>query len=456
MVMMSPNQSLKEDFEQIAKRKEPESWTQWLGRNTAQQAARSSEFILGLPGAMQRGFDQTKSFVDSVMKPILPEGVSEAIEAQRKIPEKDTWHEFFAFPPTPAEVREKGTKKVSKAVFDDASYMEPRTEGEKALGEFNQDLTAMFMPGTGQLRMMTRIGAPIVGTATKRGLKYLGADEETADKAKAGVMLATTLATQSNPLQYSRDRIAEGKAMIPQGTTVDARPFGRSLFPLWQRLQRGLGVPSKSRAREGIIDLAEQVQNGRLDLHSLMDARDNVNEWIGEAGGWDVPPEVRDPTLRNLNELKRNIIDTVNDNLQTRFPEAAELYSTGYEAAAVTHQSNAISNFIERNFGRKAASVGAKLLFPTALGGATVLPKTAVAGTIAYPIYKAGQVLYRVGQSPTLANYYANVIEAAIRGNAPQMINNLIKLDNKMKLEEDKRKKNKQMSLEEFLQTFQE
>lgn len=450
MVMTYPNQSLEEEFEQMRNKKEPESWKQWLGRNTAQQVARSGEFVLGLPGAMQRGFDQTKSFIDS----IIPESISKPIVEGRKEPEKDSWHEFFAFPPTPQEVREKGTKKLSKAVFDDASYLEPRTEGEKSLGEFNQDLTAMFMPGTGQMRMMTRIGAPLVGAATKKGLKLYGVSDETADKVKSGVMLATTIGLESNPAQFAGNRIAEGKNMVPQGTTVDARPLGRSLFPLWQRLQRGLNVPSKSRARAGIIDLAEQVQNGRLDLHSLMDARDNINEWISEAGGWDVPQAVRDPTLRNLNELKRSVIDTINENLQTRFPQAAELYSSGYEAAAVTHRSNAISNFIERNFGRKTASIGAKLLFPAAAGGLAGIPKTAAAGALGYPIYKLGQVLYRVGQSPTLANYYVNVIEASLRGNAPQMIKNLINLDTALKKEEDRRTKNKQMSMEEFMQHF--
>src|SRR5438046_4647968 len=103
-------------------------------------------------------------------------------------------------------------------------------------------------------------------------------------------------------------------------------------------------------------DLAGQVQNNRLSMHSLMDPRDNVNEWISEAGGWDVPANTRDATVRNLNELKRQIISTIDENMQNRFPEAAELYRTGYEAAAVNHQSNAISNFIERNFGKKLTS----------------------------------------------------------------------------------------------------
>lgn len=312
----------------------------------------------------------------------------------------------------------------------------------------------MFMPGSGGLNMLTRIGAPLTGLLTKEGFKFFGADESTAEKAKLGVMLATTMASQANPLQFSRNRIAQARQMIPQGTTVPVQNLQNRLVPLQNRLNRGLGVPSKTRTQQGINDLAAQVQNGRMDFHSLMDARDNINEWIAEAGGWDVPAQTRDATVRNLNELKRGIIDTINENMQARYPQAHELYNTGYEAAAVTHRSQAISNFIEKNFGKKAKSVGAKILFPAMAGGAAVLPKTAFAAGALFPVYKSGQVLYRIGNSPTLARYYSDVIRYSLEGNAQAMANSLSKLDEALYKEERQRHKNTKLSLEEFKSNF--
>ena len=152
---------------------------------------------------------------------------------------------------------------------------------------------------------------------------------------------------------------------------------------------------------------------------------------------------------------------TIDTNLAQRFPQAGELYRTGYEAAAVTHQSNAITNFIERYFGRKVASAGAKVLFPGLAGGAAVLPKTAGAAAIGIPVYKTGQVLYRVGNSPTLARYYADVIRNASQANAPAMIKSIDLLDNQMEKEERKEEikrtkanRGKKPSLEEFKSRF--
>lgn len=451
------SESLEETFSRLKSREEPESTAEWGNRFSEQMKARSAEMGLGLPGGLKKAFQQSREYIDS----LLPESVQElskSIQEQEKRmfqPEKGSVQDFFVNPPTAGEIREKGTKKLAKAKFGNADYLEPRNDLEKAAGELNQDLTAMFL-GPGQMRMLTRIGAPIAGNLVKEGLKYVGADEKTAEKAKLGTMLAFTLASQSNPQQFARNRIAQGRSMVPQGMTVDAMPLAQSLFPLQQRINRGLNVPSKSRAQQGINELAEQARagNGRMDMHSLMDARDNINEWISEAGGWDIPAPVRDATVRNLNELKRSVIDTIDNNLATRYPQAGELYRSGYEASAVTHQSNAISNFIERHFGKTIKSIGAKLLFPAAVGGAALVPKGAVAAGVLYPAYKAGQVIYRVSRSPTLAHYYADVIESSIRGNAAEMVHSLSKLDHELEKEEKKRHKTQKISLDEFKEAF--
>lgn len=454
---MSEKQNFSERFQKVAEKNSPESWPEYFHRNVAQHGARFVETVAGFPGALKKAYNQTKDIINNNIFGDSESSFNKFEEQAFGLPEKGSTHEFIMNPYTPQEIREKITPIVAEREGGSKTYLEPRGKGEEIAGELTQDLTSFFMPGTAGLRMAVRLGAPIVGQLAKQGTKYLGGEESTAEKVKMGVMLATTLAGQSNPGEFAGQRIQQAKSMIPDSATIHVGNLANRLLPLYNRMMRGLGVPSKSRAIQGMQDLAGQVHNNRMSMRSLMDARDNVNEWISEAGGWDVPVSTRDATLRNLNELKSSIIETLNENMAARFPEAGELYRTGYEAAAVNHQSNAISNFIQRNFGRKTASIGSKILFPALAGGAAIVPKVggmAAAAASAYPIYTTGKVLYRIANSPTLARYYQDVITYSMSGNAPAMIQSMDRLDKALKKDEENLEKEIKPTLEGFKQKF--
>lgn len=432
-------------------REKVESTSDYFKRNIGQQVARTTETIVGYPGNIKQAVVKGRdTLTDMLGLPNLSELEKKTFGKQ----EEGTFNDLFFNPPTSYELRESVTPAISEAITGKKDYFESKSKGEEFLGNINQDITSFFLPGTRGMRTMTRLGAPIAGNLVKEGAEYLGVDKENAQKVKLGSMLAWTLAGQSNPRQFANQRIGQAKSMIPDTATASSTLLEQTLNPLYQRLTQGLSVPSKTKTKQGIRDLRNQINNGRINVRSLMDARDNVNEWIAEAGGWDVPATVRKAELANLNRLKTGIIETIDQTMTTRFPQAGELYRTGYEAAAVTNKSNVISNYIERTFGRKAASVGAKVLFPTlATGGAAFMPKTAIAGVALYPIYKTGQVLYRVANSPTLSTYYQNILRDSVSGNAPSMINNMIKLDKELEALE-KKDKGKKQSLEDFRQSF--
>ena len=456
--------AISQRWDQIASDKaqvEKESTSEHLGRNVLQNTARAAETVVGMPGNFKKGFRKSFEDANNFVKSFMP-SFPTLEEAEKDYPQAERGgnvefiNDLLFNAPTSGELRENVTPKVAEKISGKKDYLEPKTPTEKKFGDFTQDLTSFFLPGTQQLNTAVRIGAPILGNLVKNGMEYFGASEKTAEQAKLGVMMMTTLMGQSNPSEFASQRIGQAKQMVPDTATIHMGDFAQSIQPLITRLNRGLGVPSKSRTRQGLQDLAGQVDGqGRMNLRSAMDARDHINEWISEAGGWDVPAPTRDASIRNLNTLKRNLITTIDENLARRYPQAGELYRTGYEAAAVTHQSNAISNFIERNFGRKASSVGAKLLFPSLAGGAAVLPKTAAVGAMSYPFYKAGQVAYRVANSPTLAQYYTNVINAAALGNTPVMVTNMEKLDKALKKDEEKQFGKFKSSKDEFHQYIQ-
>lgn len=439
--------SWKNKFDQLNnKKKEPEeTFGESFLRQEGQQAARIFETLAGFPGNFKKAAIQFRDFID-------PE-LGKLEEQLGKYEEGSILHNIMN-PPTSMDLRQKVTPKVAEALTGEKEYFEPKNKFEKLEGDFLQDISSFFLPGSNRLKTMVKIGAPLLGNLTSEGLKYLGVNEQTAEKAKFGMMLATTLAGQSNPAQFAQERIEQSRQMVPQNMTVDVGNFANRLMPLFNRLTRGLRVPSKSKAIQGMQDLSDQVQNNRLPMQTLMDARNDINEWIAEARGWDVPTPIRDRTLANLNEFKTQVIRTIEENLAQRLPQAGELYRTGYEAAAVTHRSHAISNFIENYFGKKVASVGAKLLFPGLAGGAAVLPKTAAVGAGLFPLYKTGQVLYRVAGSPTLARYYRDVIIMSTIGNVPAMVKSMEKLDKALAAEEKKQNNGKNSSAEEFREHF--
>lgn len=455
-------ESIDERFKKLADRnKEIESTSEFFGRNASQIGARAFEIVSGYAGNLKKAFMSARDFLEGSK----PEGerLSDLEKKAFGEPEVNSLEYNIMNPLTSSEIRQTVTPAIAEKFGKDSQYLEPKGEVEKSIGEFSQDLVSYFMPGTRNLNTISRIGAPIAGNLAKQGYKYFDKDEKTAEQVKLGVELISTLAGQSNPGKFASQRMADAKNMIPDNATVSMAPFAQRSIPLIQRMLRGFNVPSKARTVQGLRELAQQInQNGRMNMRSLMDARDHVNEWISEAGGFDIPKVSKPALIRNLNELKRNIIQTIDENMASRFPEAGELYRTGYEAAAVNHQSNVISNFIEKNFGRKAASVGVKLLFPAVGVGLGAGTKTLGASGAFYAPYKVGQVLYRVTQSPTLARYYSNVIRDSMAGNVPGMIKSLDQLDKAM-LEDEKKQefkninksKSNKVSLENFRSQFQ-
>lgn len=452
--MTSPNKSssFSSRFNQVAqKQQSPETLGQFLKRNIGQNVARAGETILGLPGNLKSAFEESIEKVAPGQLQSLRETEEEAFGK----PKEGSLQETLMKPPTPQEVRENITPRFAEALTGEKNYLEPRGKGEEFAGELTGDVTSFFIDPRSKFSKIAKIAIPVASNLVKEGVKFFGGKEGTAEKSKLGTMFVLSLANQANPGKFASENIGRAKQMVPDNATINANDLLNKLAPIEQKLKTiGLKVPSKSKTLQGITDLRKQVQNNRLNLKSVMQSRDDVNEWIAEAGGFEVPATIRDRTVKNLNELKSQIIDTIDDTLQNRFPQAANIYKEGYQAAAVNHKSQVVSNYLAENYGRKLASVGAKLLFPAIGGAAAVLPKTAALGAAATPLYKVGQVLYRINKSPLLAKHYSDVIKNAEKGNRAATINSLSKLDKELAKEEKKKEYGSEQTLEDFKSKF--
>jgi hypothetical protein len=428
-----------------------ESTLESAKRQAAQYTSRGAEGILGLPGAAksawQSSLDDFNSFlgIDKIVGS-MDEMNSSVLGGK---PEKGSVQDIIFNPPNPQDIRQGLTKKVAKSISGDESYLEPKSEFEEKVGEFSQDLATFFLPGN-KMSLPMKIITPLLGNLAKEGVKYLGADEGTAQKVKSGLMLMTSMAGASNPREFANNRIQQAKNLVPENATINARPFENQIIQIRNQLRKGLNTPDKSSTFQAIENLGNQIDpiTGRMNFRSLMQARDDINRLIDTAGGFDVPTSIKNATVRNLNNLKSRMIDTIDTTLQRFDPQAAELYRSGYEAASVLHQSNAISRFIEKVGGKYAFNPLTKTLFGggAVASGAAFFPKAAIGAATGFPLYQTGKLIYRVANSPTLAHYYGNVIRDATIQNTPSLLKNLKRFDKEL---EKSIEKDRKLSFEE-------
>lgn len=413
------------------KSKEPQSFEH--GREVV--GARIGEAILGAPGNLKKGLGQSFSQLNEEfnLPPYDPSGLGQY--------EEGSVGESIFNPPTSHELRKGKTKEYAQQTKGNPEYYEPRGNIEEAAGEFAQDVTNMFLPGTRGFGLLTRLGAPLVSNAAKFLTKKLSGDEKLAENVKQGTSLIATIAGLSNPMQMAQQRISQSRQIVPETAAFNAQNLANNFMPLYTKLNRGFrNIPSKSKLRSNLDDFASQIQPGnQMSTHSLMDAVDNINELINEAKGFDIPKATRPQMLKNLNEAKTVLRKEVRDQLK-QYPEALELYNTGYEAAAVMHRSEAINNALEKYAGKKLASIGLKVLFPALAGAGKLINGGFLFGPGLGATYKTGQILYRVANSPTLARYYQNIIRRAEVGNIAAMSKSITSFDKGIDAQEKKDK----------------
>src|SRR5208337_3553167 len=167
--------SARERLKNIAnKHSTSEKPKEFITRNISQLGARAAETLVGLPGNLKKAFQESLRSFELGKGETLEESEKKAFGE----PEKGSFHELLSNPPTTSELRETVTPLIAEKITGKKDYLEPKSKGEKFAGELTEDLTSFFIPGTGQIRLAVRLGAPIVGNLAKEGVKFLGGNEE--------------------------------------------------------------------------------------------------------------------------------------------------------------------------------------------------------------------------------------------------------------------------------------
>src|SRR5690606_29274925 len=284
---------------------------------------------------------------------------------------------------------------------------------------------------------------PISSNVAKDIVENVGFDSNKGNLAKGATWLAMSLMGNVNAPRYASELTNQGRQGIPNTAQFDVARLQNRIANLRNSPQLMNSDPRSALARQQLDALERDLANGQTSVRSLMTAYDGINAAKRNRDLFSLTRSDQNYARRTINLVRDAVRDEIMTSSQA-YPDAINSWRNGIQAWATIHQSNAISNFVER----VAKGPYAKVISGPALGlfgigsyGASKAPMFSIPGTVAIPAaYKGLQVGYRVLNDPTLSNYYWNAIRAAQQENIPVFLSNYEKLNKKLSTDEKPKK----------------
>ena len=410
---------------------EEESNLDTLFRHAKRSGLRIGESIAGFPGNV---YKSVKSLANWLPKP--PEFMQKDPNFIQKFGKN-----LLEKLPSSHELKQKSEERFGKE-------SKPQNEWEKNADEIVETTTNMFMPGTGFMRMSTRLLAPILGQAGKFFTKELGGSETKQEIAKNVLMMGMGIANQPGARATAANAMRESEAMVPQNATFNTAPLERALQQIenqdWMRT--AMTSPHPSPAARPIINSIENIrshiQNGQMNARTAVQLRKDINETARNLGAFEIEaPADRITAIQRLGRLRNDFVEHGIGEYGRQNPRFWQANQAANRAFAATERGGAIANYIMQNYNKPFISDSAKILFGHALSSGTGnIAKLATAAATLSGINAVTRVMYRISQSDVLRRHYANVLLNASQNHAASMAKSLAKLDKELKKDEVKEK----------------
>ncbi len=333
--------------------------------------------------------------------------------------------------PSPSKLHEFTKEKTGQ-------YLEPKGEASKASQEIASDIGSLLsFPAMGVYKS---IFLPIGGQVVKQAIKASGGKESTQELGKLGFMTVASIANLGNAHKVASNALSQAETMIPKGLSFTAKPTEAALERIKQSKWYTTGTtPSKSPAMAEIDRIEAQIRNGKIDAHSAMQLRRDINEARKQLGGFQLnKPVNKRQALRYLDEVDSALLDSMEHYGKNVNPMWLKAYQQANQAFKVTERSRQLSDFIQQN-ARPLKSETAKILYH--VGVASALPYVPVAIAAGVPVLagaKGIQIINRMIRSPVLRNHYVDVLKQASLGNAQAMNASLQRFDEEAEKVESK------------------
>lgn len=337
-------------------------------------------------------------------------------------------------------------KETSNELFPKTSL--PQNEWEENADETIETITNMFMPGSGYMRLSTRLGAPVLAQAGKFLTKELGGSETAQEVAKNVLLMGTAIANQPGARATAQQAMRNSERLVNPGDGFDTRRLENALQMIesepWMRTSTGAGItpsPSASPVIRMINAIRGRIQNGHMNVEDAIQLRKDINEAARNLGAFEIEsPGDKITAIQRLGRLRNDFVEHgIGEYGRNQNPAFWAQNQAANSAFAATERGGAIANYIMNNYQKPFVSDTAKILFGHALASGTGnVAKIVGAAAMLSGINASTRVMYRISQSPLLRRHYENVLLHASRNNAPAMAKSLEILDKKLKKEEAK------------------
>lgn len=390
-----------------------ESTLGYFGRVLFSNVARAGERYLGRYGDVEKG---VKTLLSKA-----PASMGLMGKALQSMMGQEGWDTFVGIQnqilPTSEDV-----KKMTTAATGD--YTKPKTKNERRAQEFSADVGSMggargaTLPRT----MILNLGIPAAGQAAKETVKELGFGEDAGNWSKLAAQIGLTLLEGVNAPAYAAQLMNEGRNGFGPNVTANVPRYEHEINQVARRMYQA--DPRSALAQQQIAGIRNDIQNGQTSMRDLMNRYDALNAAKRDRGLFELGRTDRRAAIRNINEVRDTVRREI-EHLGTVNPQALQSWQNGVQAFSVIHQSNAITNNINRWLAGPIGKGTVSTLFGASAYGAIKAP--AVAGTLGAAGalgYKASQVAMRVWRDPNLANYYWQAMRAAAQNNGAMFLAN--------------------------------
>ena len=389
-------------------------------RHVARTGARIVETLAGLPG-------DTIQFAKMVLES-LPETPKFLKEDPNYLQKKG--QELLESLPTSEDLKAFSSEMTQG--FTDPQNAEEEF-GDEIFSLGTAVLTGMKDP-TKFKSLMKALGLSTAAKTTGKGIELYGGGKTTQASGEIGLLMIASLFTRRYADAFVRSKYQRARASIPQGTMLPTAALISDLNILEIDLRKGLPSTSvtKPPVLNSISELKNKISGGAAPAEEIVESYHDINEKLNSKKLFDELNTSERKKLRSRYDLLKGKIDSTLNSYGQQNPAFYKEWKEANEAYSVLAKSKSTKEFILSNMKSIPGHVMTGMAIKMFMG----LPALTSVGA-GFAVYQTGKMLSRIAQSPSLRHYYLEVLNAAQKENAPQMIKNLSKLEKGLEQEKD-------------------
>lgn len=410
------------------KEEEPEEEKEGLAheilRHAGRSVARVAETALGAPRAFG-DFFQSLIPEKAVVSGAKKVGLEKPVQANLNFMKKYAPHKLF---PKSEDIRQD----ITKGLFGEK--LEPRNEWERKADDLVSDFTALSLPLPGkQIQVLKPALLSLGGNLAAHGVGLMGGDKKQETYAKLGTFLLGSIINPKGTTKLRNDLYSKARAARPDDAIVGSNNLQKRLSQIRSSLSKGGSAESKTKSLKKIDEINESIRNGNIEVEELERFKNSINELLsGLYDEFKTNKAGRAAARRNLGQVSGAIDDALKEYGSTN-PEWEAFYRPANEVHGAIAQSKKVREMILRT-AKKYGIAHSLALF--GIGHVAGAGKAALGATLGTSGLLGGEMIAKALKSPTIRKYYSNVISSAVRDDAIATEQNLKKLDDSLKKED--------------------